>query len=57
MYTRDLAGTRYSPLKQINTSNVSKLGKAWTYKRLAMPPCIGASKAPLIALTSLCPEP
>jgi quinoprotein glucose dehydrogenase len=31
MYTRDLAGTRYSPLKQINTENVSKLTQAWTY--------------------------
>lgn len=25
MYTHDLAGTRYSPLKQINKANVSKL--------------------------------
>ncbi len=31
MYTRDLAGTRYSPLKQINTTNVAKLTQAWTY--------------------------
>ncbi|HTA41595.1 MAG TPA: hypothetical protein VK789_04055, partial [Bryobacteraceae bacterium] len=31
MFNRDLAGTRYSPLTQINTSNVAKLGKAWTY--------------------------
>jgi quinoprotein glucose dehydrogenase len=30
-YGRDLAGTRYSPLKQINTGNVSKLVRAWTY--------------------------
>ena len=30
MYTRDLAGTRYSPLKQINAANVSKLTEAWT---------------------------
>ena len=29
MYTRDLAGTRYSPLKQINAGNVSKLTAAW----------------------------
>jgi glucose dehydrogenase len=40
MYTRDLAGTRYSPLKQINTSNVSKLGQAWTYK------LVGAAAVP-----------
>jgi quinoprotein glucose dehydrogenase len=29
---RDLAATRYSPLTQINTSNVSSLKEAWTYK-------------------------
>jgi len=27
----DLGGQRYSPLTQINKSNVSKLGIAWTY--------------------------
>jgi len=27
---RDLAANRYSPLKQINTSNVSSLKEAWT---------------------------
>ena len=31
MYNRDLAGTRYSPLKQITTSNVARLGRAWSY--------------------------
>ncbi len=31
-YTRDSANTKYSPLKQINTTNVSKLGPAWTYR-------------------------
>lgn len=31
-YTRDLAGTRYSPLTQINTGNVSKLAPAWSFK-------------------------
>ena len=30
-YGGDLAGTRYSPLKQIDTGNVSKLDRAWTY--------------------------
>ena len=30
-YTGDLAGTRYSKLKQINTTNVSKLAAAWTF--------------------------
>jgi len=31
-YNRDLAGTRYSPLTQINTGNVSKLKQAWSYR-------------------------
>ena len=31
MFNRDLAGTRYSPLTQINTGNVSKLTRAWNY--------------------------
>lgn len=31
-YNRDLASTRYSPLKQINTTNVSKLAPAWSYR-------------------------
>jgi glucose dehydrogenase len=29
MFNRDLAGTRYSPLTQINTANVATLTKAW----------------------------
>jgi glucose dehydrogenase len=32
MYNRDLAGTRYSPLMQINTRTVAKLAPAWTYR-------------------------
>ncbi|TAJ93987.1 MAG: pyrroloquinoline quinone-dependent dehydrogenase [Gammaproteobacteria bacterium] len=32
MYNRDLAGTRYSPLDQINTGNVGSLASAWTYR-------------------------
>src|SRR3990172_9554471 len=32
MYNRDLAGTRFSPLSQINTRNVARLAPAWTYK-------------------------
>jgi glucose dehydrogenase len=31
LYGRDSAGTKYSPLRQINTSNVAKLQRAWTY--------------------------
>ena len=30
-YTGDLAGTKYSRLNQINTSNVAKLATAWTF--------------------------
>ena len=32
MFNRDSAGTRYSPLSQINTTNVTNLKVAWTYK-------------------------
>jgi quinoprotein glucose dehydrogenase len=31
MFNRDLAGTRFSPLNQINTSNVAALTQAWSY--------------------------
>ncbi|MEZ5892095.1 MAG: PQQ-binding-like beta-propeller repeat protein [Parvularculaceae bacterium] len=31
-YARDLAGTRYSPLKEINTGNVSQLAPAWSFR-------------------------
>lgn len=30
-YGRDPGGARYSPLNQINTTNVSRLQRAWTY--------------------------
>jgi glucose dehydrogenase len=30
-YNRDLAGTRYSPLNQINRSNVGELQQVWSY--------------------------
>lgn len=32
MYNRDLAGTRYSPLTQINTTNVARLIQTWSYR-------------------------
>lgn len=32
MFNRDLAGTRFSPLTQINSTNVQKLTKAWSYR-------------------------
>jgi quinoprotein glucose dehydrogenase len=31
-FNRDLAGTRFSPLSQINTKNVDKLTLAWSYR-------------------------
>ncbi|HEY1241788.1 MAG TPA: hypothetical protein VGF16_14590, partial [Bryobacteraceae bacterium] len=31
MFNRDLGGTRYSPLTQINTRNVARLKRAWSY--------------------------
>ena len=31
-YNRDLAGTRYSPLTQINAANVGDLEEAWSYR-------------------------
>jgi len=31
-YARDLSGSRYSPLDQINKSNVDKLDTAWTFR-------------------------
>src|SRR5271170_7502424 len=30
MYRHDLAGSGYSPLKQINTNNVTKLAQSWS---------------------------
>ena len=32
MYSRDLTGSRYSPLKQITTANVSTIKQAWSYR-------------------------
>jgi hypothetical protein len=31
-YNRDLGGTRYSPLTQINTENVATLAQTWSYR-------------------------
>jgi quinoprotein glucose dehydrogenase len=31
-YARDLGGTRFSPLDQINTANVENLGEAWSFR-------------------------
>src|ERR1700685_1859098 len=46
MYTRDLAGTRFSPLKQINAGNVSKLTEAWTYKLSVPAPAAAPADTP-----------
>src|SRR5689334_5578230 len=40
---RDLAATRYSPLTQINTSNVTSLKESWTFKMSG-----GATSVPLV---------
>src|SRR5215510_3272570 len=41
-YTGDLAGTRYSKLTQINTSNVAKLASAWTFSG------VGGEETPIV---------
>src|ERR1700751_4137036 len=45
MYNRDLAGTRYSPLTQINTNNVADLKMAWSYRLSNAPAGRGAAPA------------
>ena len=40
---RDYAETRYSPLKQIDTTNVSRLGLAWYYDTGSLPGTIEAT--------------
>jgi quinoprotein glucose dehydrogenase len=41
-YNHDLAGTRFSPLSQINASNVARLTHAWTHR----PGATGARPSP-----------
>ncbi len=43
MYGHDLAGTRYSPLTQINTKNVAKLTQVWSYR---LQPAVEGGGAP-----------
>src|SRR2546427_9106008 len=43
-FDHDLAGTRFSPLTEINTGNVTKLAKAWTFN---FPPPPGGRGGPL----------
>lgn len=38
VYGHDAGGLRYSPLKQVNTANVSTLQRAWTYHTGELPP-------------------
>ena len=37
MYARDLAGTKFSPLRQINADNVSRLQPAWNLTLVERP--------------------
>jgi glucose dehydrogenase len=58
MYSRDLAGTRYSPLTQINTENVARLTPAWSVRltapagRRGGPPPAGAPEDGAVAPAS-----
>src|SRR5437588_10331969 len=47
-YNRDLAGTRYSPLAQINASNVSQLKLAWSYRPGESGGRVSAQVTPLV---------
>jgi len=44
LYSRDLASDRFSPLTQINTTNVAQLKQAWTYRPPAPPPAPDSEK-------------
>ena len=46
MYNRDLAGTRHSPLTQINATNVSNMKLAWSYRLSTAPAGRGTAPAP-----------
>ena len=43
MYRHDLAGTGYSPLAQITTSNVGTLSRLWTYSLHSEAPAAGTA--------------
>src|SRR5437016_5906334 len=45
MYNRDSAGTRFSPLTQISTTNVANLKLAWSYRLSNAPAGRGAAAA------------
>src|SRR6186997_1420084 len=40
MYRHDLAGTGYSPLRQINLQNVANLAQAWTFRIQSNAPAV-----------------
>jgi glucose dehydrogenase len=44
MYNRDPGNTRYSPLTQINTGNIAKLRRVWTYSMRGDAPPEGAAR-------------
>src|SRR6202012_2605317 len=54
MYNRDPAGTRFSPLTQINTKNASQLKQAWSYQlkstatRRGAPRSSGSEVTPIV---------
>jgi glucose dehydrogenase len=47
-YGRDPGGTKYSPLKQINTSNVARLKRAWTYQTKEPGTTAGPETTPIV---------
>jgi glucose dehydrogenase len=47
-YSRDLASTRYSPLNQINTSNVATLTKAWSFSLKTGDRPVGSEATPIV---------
>ena len=46
LYSRDLTSDRFSPLTQINTTNVAQLTQAWTYRPPAPPPSANPGRGP-----------
>ena len=58
MYRRDLIGSGYSPLTQIDTRNVADLARAWTYRLQgdpatasaagAAPPAVNSQATPIV---------
>ena len=50
-YGHDAGGTRYSPLKQIDRTNVANLRPAWTYRTGALDSPGDANKSAPLRLT------